>query len=154
MEWIQILAAGIGSVGFSLMFQLRGKKLILIGCGGALSWWIFLLGKENGDSLMGLLWAVIVAAAIAEIEARHRKTPVIVLEVPLLVPLIPGGDLYRMMVSIMTKGVRASIDPIVWLVQEVFVIAAGVILVSTAASFAVKTGHMIHQKRQKQKEPQ
>ena len=117
----------------------------MIGCGGALSWFIFLFGKNSGSSLNGLLWAVIVAAAIAEIEARHRKTPVIVLEVPLLVPLIPGGDLYRMMVSIMTKGVRASIDPLVWLAQEVFVIAAGVILVSTVASLLVKAAHAVRQ---------
>ena len=142
-EITEIIAAGLGSIGFSMMFQLRGKKLILIGCGGALSWFIF--GKNSGSSLNGLLWAVIVAAAIAEIEARHRKTPVIVLEVPLLVPLIPGGDLYRMMVSIMTKGVRASIDPLVWLAQEVFVIAAGVILVSTVASLLVKAAHAVRQ---------
>ena len=144
-EITEIIAAGLGSVGFSMMFQLHGKKLILIGCGGALSWFIFLLGKNSGSSLNGLLWAVIVAAAIAEIEARRRKTPVFVLEVPLLVPLIPVGDLYRMMVSIMTKGVRASIDPLVWLAQEVFVIAAGVILVSTAASLLVKAAHAVRQ---------
>ena len=80
-EITEIIAAGLGSIGFSMMFQLRGKKLILIGCGGALSWFIFLFGKNSSSSLNGLLWAVIVAAAIAEIEARHRKTPVIVLEV-------------------------------------------------------------------------
>ena len=144
-EITEIIAAGLGSIGFSMMFQLRGKKLILIGCGGTLSWFIFLFGKNSGSSLNGLLWAVIVAAAIAEIEARRRKTPVIVLEVPLLVPLIPGGDLYRMMVSIMTKGVRASIDPLVWLAQEVFVIAAGGILVSTVASLLVKATHAVRQ---------
>ena len=126
-EITEIIAAGLGSIGFSMMFQLRGKKLILIGCGGALSWFIFLFGKNSGSSLNGRLWAVIV------------------LEVPLLVPLIPGGDLYRMMVSIMTKGVRASIDPLVWLAQEVFVIAAGVILVSTVASLLVKAAHAVRQ---------
>ena len=50
-----------------------------------------------------------------------------------------------MMVSIMTKGVRASIDPLVWLAQEVFVIAAGVILVSTVASLLVKATHAVRQ---------
>ena len=61
-EITEIIAAGLGSIGFSMMFQLRGKKLILIGCGGALSWFIFLFGKNSGSSLNGLLWAVIVAA--------------------------------------------------------------------------------------------
>ena len=64
-EITEIIAAGLGSIGFSMMFQLRGKKLILIGCGGALSWFIFLFGKNSGSSLNGLLWAVIVAAGSA-----------------------------------------------------------------------------------------
>ena len=46
-EITEIIAAGLGSIGFSMMFQLRGKKLILIGCGGALSWFIFLFGKNR-----------------------------------------------------------------------------------------------------------
>ena len=46
-EITEIIAAGLGSIGFSMMFQLRGKKLILIGCGGALSWFIFLFGKNS-----------------------------------------------------------------------------------------------------------
>lgn len=137
-DWIQILMAGLSSVGFALIFQLHGSKLITIGCGGALSWFVFLLGKAHGFAMAGFFGAVVAAAAIAEIEARRRKTPVLVMEVPLLVPLIPGGDLYRMVVSIMQNGIRASVDLMVWLIQEVFLIAAGVILVSTIAVLYVR----------------
>lgn len=137
-DMIQILMAGLGSIGFSIIFQLRGTKLFMIGIGGALSWSIFLFGKNHGSPLPGLFCAVAVAAAIAEIEARRRKTPVLVVEVPILIPLIPGGDLYRMMVSIMQNGIQASVGAIVWLVQEVFLIAAGIIFVSTIASAVVK----------------
>lgn len=109
-----------------------------ISWGSALAWLIFLIGKQQDSPLLGLFEAVVAAAAIAEIEARRRRTPVPVMEVPLLIPLIPGGDLYRMMVSVMQKGVFASMSHIVWLVQEVFLIAAGIILVSTAVSVYVK----------------
>lgn len=137
-ETIQILAAGAGSVCFALIFSVRGSKLITVGWGGALAWLIFLVGKQHGSALLGLFEAVTVAAAIAEMEARRRKTPVIVMELPLLIPLLPGGDLYRMMVSIMQNGVLASMPEIVWLVQEVFIIAAGIILVSTIVSVYMK----------------
>ena len=36
-EITEIIAAGLGSIGFSMMFQLRCKYLILIVCGWALS---------------------------------------------------------------------------------------------------------------------
>ena len=149
-EWLHPL-----SIGGTLLYALMGiiifwAAFIIIDKITPYDLWREIVEKQNKAlgmvvAAMCLGISIIVAAAIAEIEARHRKTPVIVLEVPLLVPLIPGGDLYRMMVSIMTKGVRASIDPLVWLAQEVFVIAAGVILVSTVASLLVKAAHAVRQ---------
>ena len=91
-EILQIIMAGLGSIGFALIFQLRGTKLITIGLGGALAWFIFLIGRMRGNAMIGLFLAVTVAALIAELQARIRRTPVLVMEVPLLVPLIPGGD--------------------------------------------------------------
>ena len=82
--------AGLGSIGFALIFQLRGTKLITIGLGGALAWFIFLIGRMRENAMIGLFLAVTVAALIAELQARIRRTPVLVMEVPLLVPLIPG----------------------------------------------------------------
>lgn len=137
-EILQIMMAGLGSIGFALIFQLRGTKLVTIGFGGALAWFIFLVGRARGSALLGLFLAVTVAALIAELEARIRRTPVLVMEVPLLVPLIPGGDLYRMTVSVMKNGIQESLGAFVWLVQEVFIIAAGVICVQTAVTAAVK----------------
>ena len=77
--------AGLGSIGFALIFQLRGTKLITIGLGGALAWFIFLIGRMRGNAMIGLFLAVTVAALIAELQARIRRTPVLVMEVPLLV---------------------------------------------------------------------
>ena len=137
-EILQIIMAGLGSIGFALIFQLRGTKLITIGLGGALAWFIFLIGRMRENAMIGLFLAVTVAALIAELQARIRRTPVLVMEVPLLVPLIPGGDLYRMTVSIMKNGIQASLGAFVWLVQEVFIIAAGVICVQTVVTAVVK----------------
>ena len=134
-EILQIIMAGLGSIGFALIFQLRGTKLITIGLGGALAWFIFLIGRMRGNAMIGLFLAVTVAALIAELQARIRRTPVLVMEVPLLVPLIPGGDLYRMTVSIMKNGIQASLGAFVWLVQEVFII---VICVQTVVTAVVK----------------
>ena len=87
-EILQIIMAGLGSIGFALIFQLRGTKLITIGLGGALAWFIFLIGRMRGNAMIGLFLAVTVAALIAELQARIRRTPVLVMEVPLLGPLI------------------------------------------------------------------
>lgn len=78
MAWyfVQTLMGCIGSVGFAVLFNIRGRKLLLAAGGGALA---------------------------SELLARAVKAPVIMLLVPMLIPLIPGGDLYYMM-SFLVRG--------------------------------------------------
>lgn len=95
---IQTLMGAIGSVGFAALFNVRGKRLLLFFLGSALDWAIYLLCTHNGqNAFVGLLFATMTAAFTSEVLARVIHTPVLILLVPMLVPLIPGGDLYRSM---------------------------------------------------------
>ena len=101
---IQTLMGAIGAVGFAVLFNVRGKKLILLFLGGALDWAIYLLLTCNGHSIFtGMFFATVSAAVFSEIVARVLKIPVLMSLVPMLIPLIPGGDLYRTM-SAFAKG--------------------------------------------------
>ena len=136
-EIIQILMAALGSVGFAMLFQLHGRKLIIAGIGGGISWIVYLLVGKLGNDMLALFCASFVVASIAEVGARIQKTPVLVLEVPMLIPLIPGADLYRLMFRIISLGIRNSMDYLVRLSQEVLLIAVSIILVSTIVSVIV-----------------
>lgn len=95
---IQTLMGAIGAVGFAILFNVRGKRLFLFFLGGALDWAVYLLCTENGCSMfLGLMLATMTAAVSSEVLARVIRTPVLLLLVPMLIPLIPGGDLYRCM---------------------------------------------------------
>ena len=99
MAWyfVQTLMGCIGSVGFAVLFNIRGRKLLLAAGGGALAWAVYLACTCNGlDIFAGLFLA-------SELLARAVKAPVIMLLVPMLIPLIPGGDLYYMM-SFLVRG--------------------------------------------------
>ena len=93
--------------------------------------------------MLALFCASFVVASIAEVGARIQKTPVLVLEVPMLIPLIPGADLYRLMFSIISLGIRNSVYYLVRLSQEVLLIAASIILVSTIVSVVVNINSKI-----------
>ena len=93
MAWyfVQTLMGCIGSVGFAVLFNIRGRKLLLAAtCNGL-------------DIFAGLFFATLAAALASELLARAVKAPVIMLLVPMLIPLIPGGDLYYMM-SFLVRG--------------------------------------------------
>ena len=42
-EFIQILTATVGSLGFGILFNVRGKRLIAVAAGGGAAWALYLL---------------------------------------------------------------------------------------------------------------
>ena len=95
---IQTLMGAIGAVGFAILFNVRGKRLLLFFLGGALDWAVYLLCTHNGYGIfVGLLLATMTAALTSEVLARVIHAPVLILLVPMLIPLVPGSDLYYSM---------------------------------------------------------
>ena len=86
------------------MAEEQGQSALLAAGGGALAWAVYLACTCNGlDIFAGLFFATLAAALASELLARAVKAPVIMLLVPMLIPLIPGGDLYYMM-SFLVRG--------------------------------------------------
>ena len=95
---IQTLMGAIGSVGFAVLFNTRGKRLIFFFLGGGLVWAVYLLCVHNGANMfVGLLCATMTAGLFSEVLARVIHAPVLISLVPMLIPLIPGSDLYYCM---------------------------------------------------------
>ena len=124
----------VGSVGFAILFNIRGSKLAWAGAGGALGWVIYLLCP--GRVFVALFAATAAVALFSETLARVLKTPVLILMVPMLIPLIPGSDLYAMMSAL----VRGQYEWFGLCAQRVTVeasaIALGVICVGSLVSAA------------------
>lgn len=98
MEIIQTLTGAICAVGFAVLFNVHGKKLWLLFLGGALDWIVYLICMRCGSGLfLSMLLATMTAALSSEILARIVHAPVLLLMVPMLIPLVPGGDLYHTM---------------------------------------------------------
>ena len=126
-----ILMGLIGTLGFSLLFHVKGRKLIAIALGGAASTAIYLLILHlTGQKPAAMLVATAAIGILAEVFARLFKAPVISFLVPMLVPLIPGSDLYYT-TSFLIRGQSAEFaersESLLW---QAGAIAFGIILVS------------------------
>ena len=122
---IQTLMGALGSGGFAILFNIRGKRLLLFFLGGALDWTVYLLCTHHGCSIFqGLLFATMTATLSSEILARLIQTPVLISLVPMLIPLVPGSDLYYCM------------DALVRGEQDVF-LARGSMAISAAGAIAL-----------------
>ena len=107
--YIQIIAAFFGSLGFALLFNLRGQWLFFTALGGDLSWCVYLIsGSFISHSLYELLElrpdyerqyfaAAFFLGIYSELMARKTKSPSTLYLVVGMIPLIPGAALYYMM---------------------------------------------------------
>ena len=95
---VQVLMGAIGSLGFAILFNIRGIKLLFAALGGAIGWSVYLLlGGQYPNDQMQYMLAAMAATLYAEVLARVMRVPVTVFCVSSLIPLIPGGSLYYAM---------------------------------------------------------
>lgn len=95
-EWfLPLFTAGLGSCGFALIYHMSGYKLLTASLGGAVNWFMYLFLYTSTDNLLlSCFFATLATALLAEIFSRVLKAPVITFVVPMLIPMVPGGDLY------------------------------------------------------------
>lgn len=97
-EIIQIITGTFGSIGFAILFNVRGNRLVAVALGGFLSWLLFVLFQMviPDEAICYFLVATLISL-YAEGMARLLKTPTTLFICPSLVPLIPGASLYYTM---------------------------------------------------------
>ena len=137
---IQVLVSMLGTLGFSLLFHVTGKKLVAIVAGGAVSWIAYLIVVALYENpVLGLLASTFLLGLLAEIFARIFKAPAISFLVPMLVPLIPGGDLYYTTLFLVQRMGDAFTQRANLLLWEAGAIAFGIILAACMTHIPYKS---------------
>ena len=96
------LFAAIGAMGFAILFNLPPRLLYAVGIGGALAVCTrnFLVFGLNCSSALGTL-AGATLVSVSAIKAMHwLHTPMQVLIVPAMIPLVPGVLIYRFLFAV------------------------------------------------------
>ncbi len=136
MNWdgiLQILTGCLGTLAFGILFNIRGKKLLLASLGGIFSWGLFLLLGFVFDS--EVLRYFLVSAAIsgyAELLARKVKTPATTFSVVSLVSLIPGGSLYYAMSHFIEGDLDVFVPKALYTLELAAALSLGILLVTAA----------------------
>ena len=124
-EIIQVLASFVGSFGFAVLYNLRGKKLCMAGISGMVSWIAYLIvWNEMPSTFVANLAAAAVATIYAETMARILKTPVTVFLITGIIPLVPGGLAYDATKNLVLLNFSTAINTML----EVTLIAGAIAL--------------------------
>lgn len=144
-EIIQIITGFIGSLGFSVLFNIRGKRLIMAAIGGLLSWAMFLVFSRfiNNEPINYFIVSLIISV-YAEIMARLLKTPTTTFIAASLIPLIPGGSLYYTMAYAFEGNLQSFAEKAVDTLKLAAALALGIIVATTIAKFISEINHKKH----------
>ena len=105
---IQILSGVLGSIGFALVFNLKRDKIPYIILGSGIGWAIYLICYHYTQNLfLANTAASVFCTASAEFLARWRKAPSTLFLLIHIIPLVPGGSLYRTMRSFVIEDRQA-----------------------------------------------
>ena len=128
----QILAGFVGSIGFGVLFNVRGKKLLMASLGGLVSWGLFLIVSVfiNNEPLNYFIVALLMSV-YAEFMARKLKSPTTCFITISLIPLIPGGSLYYTMAYAFQSDIEKFAGKGIYTLSLAAALALGVIVSTT-----------------------
>ncbi|NFQ66251.1 threonine/serine exporter family protein [Clostridium sporogenes] len=128
---IQVLMAGVGTLGFTLFFSVNKKHVAAATFGGLLSWTIYLVIYHITESIfLGNMIASMIVCLWSELMARKLKAPTNIFMIPGIIPLLPGGTLYYTMEAMLQKNKKIFIQKGLETVMITIGIVAGIVAVS------------------------
>lgn len=128
---IEVIAAFFVAYSFGILFNIKGKYLIIAGCGGAIGWFLYKFCIQIGICETSSLFIASVGFSIyCETCARLYKTPSTILSVCCLIPLVPGYGIYNTLYSFLIKNYILAVDYGFTTISNACTLALGIILIS------------------------
>ncbi len=142
MNEAAIIKAGmacLGSMGLGMVYNVKGKHLLVAAAGGLIGWIIYAnVAEATGRIFFPSLCASIFAELYGEILARIRRCPANIYVITTLIPLIPGGSLYYMMSSMIQKQWAVSRQYGMELLAYLLGLSIGICFVSAILNMGLK----------------
>jgi len=149
LDILRILVSFTGAFAFSLLFNLKGKRLLFASLGGLLCGVVFYLTSLISErEAFRYLFASIAVTLYAEVIARILKSPMTCFLSSGIIPLVPGEALYRSMSAALHGNLDAFFNYGMEAIYISLSIAAGILLISPIKSIVLQ---MFPKTRGKQK---
>lgn len=131
---LETLYSMLATLGFAIIFNIRGKNILYAGLGGALAWFSYLFFQKIHFSITAAnFMASIIIGLYSEVMARVNKAPVTVYVICSLIPLVPGGGMYYTMFESITGSLDKALRIGVETISSAGALATGVLLTSSVS---------------------
>ena len=120
----------LASLGFGIIFDLKGLKLLVAALNGMLGGIIYNLLLTSQGEMMALFVASFSILAFAAIMARILRCPTTILLISALVPLVPGGLMYETVLALIDNDMMLALSFALRTIYDVIAIVIGIVFAS------------------------
>ena len=120
----------LASLGFGIIFDLKGLKLLAAALNGMLGGIIYNLLLTSQGEMMALFIASFSILAFAAIMARILRCPTTILLISALVPLVPGGLMYETVLALIDNDMMLALSFALRTIYDVIAIVIGIVFAS------------------------
>ncbi|MYV18357.1 threonine/serine exporter family protein [Furfurilactobacillus milii] len=154
---IHIIIEGIlayaATVGFGIILNIPRHALNVAGWIGAAGWAIYeLIVLKSGAQIslaqmaIGMLTAGLLIGVLSNWAARVKHMPVILFNIPSLVPLVPGGQAYQVIRNLVTGHGNIALDYLGQVIAIAGMIALGFLLSELLVRITYRLRHVLKAK--------
>ncbi|MCD5030192.1 threonine/serine exporter family protein [Enterococcus asini] len=94
--FIQVAFSFLSTITFGILTNIPKRALISTGITGTIGWMLYWGLREASWGLgFSNFLAAFVIGCLSIYFSRHKKMPMIIFNIPSLVPLVPGGPAYK-----------------------------------------------------------
>lgn len=128
---IKIIASVIGTLGFTLIFNLRLRHIPFALLDGLVAAAVYIVSFASfSNYFISNILAAFAAAVFADIFARAVKAPSTVFLIPGCIVLVPGGNLYYSMSYLISQKFELAAEQLLLTVEIGIAIGGGIIAAS------------------------
>lgn len=148
--WQGFLGSALACAGFGVLFNIRQKSLYAAAFIGGLGGMVYELGVVlHWSNAASNFLAAMVISILAEYFARRLKNTVTAFTACALIPLVPGGTAYEMMMEFSQGNTISGLVKFLDVLTVSGMLAMGILFVSTLTRFFFYSKGQLHKTKQK-----
>lgn len=106
----EVLAAGIGTVAFALIFHVPSAYYLRCGITGSTGWLVYLLCLPWLGTMPAMFVATFAVVCISRFSAVQLRCPATIFLIAGIFPLVPGLGIYRTAYALVTNDTESAGD--------------------------------------------
>ncbi|MDY2970296.1 MAG: threonine/serine exporter family protein [Butyricicoccus pullicaecorum] len=127
----QTIESFFASLFFAILFGVRRRDLVCTAGAGAVCWFVYAVVTAVVGEIPAYFLSAVATTIYCEIFARLLRTPTIVYLAAGVIPLVPGGGIYRTMLLCIQGTPEQALSACINTVSIAGAMAMGIMVVSS-----------------------